>query len=733
MPERASLEPGRAGLEPLLEAESVAVVGASPRPGSFGERLLTELARSPRVPEITLVNPRYAGTSIRGRPVVASLLDLAEPVDLVLLAVGDASLEPVLLDAAERGDRSAVIYGSAVDRKSPADSPALRARLAAVARRAGMPLCGAGCMGFVSQHVRAIGYLERSPMPPGPIALVTHSGSAFSALLRTDRPFGYTLAVSSGQELVTTAGHYLDYALSLPATGIVALLLETMRSPEVLRLALARAAAAGVPVVALTVGSSEAGRAMVAAHSGALAGGDGAWEALFEAHGVLRVFDLPEMCDTIELLLAGRRAPRRACDAGGDTARIGIAAVFDSGAERALAVDVAAEVQVRFADVAPATLKRLGDLLDPGLEPCNPLDVWGTGAGTEAVLAGALATLAADEAVDAVALAVDLVPEYDGDESYRSAVLRAARESDLPMCVLSHVPAALDREAAARLRSAGVPVLEGTRSGLLAMRHLLELRDFTDRVPVQVPPLDPERAARAAAMLDAVPEDPLAGARVLAEYGIVSPPTLLARSPGEAVAAAGEIGLPVAVKTAAGVTHKADLGGVVLGVSTPEGVAAAYARLATIGPGVTVSAMAPEGVELSLGVVTDPLLGPLVVVGAGGELVELLADRVVALPPLDLAGARRHLGRLGVHRLLEGYRGRPPAALGEAAAAVVAMAQLALEIGDALQAIEVNPLSCSATGVLALDVLVELRPTAPSVRAAPSSGPPPVPSGVAGA
>ena len=193
-------------------------------------------------------------------------------------------------------------------------------------------------MGFVNvaRGLRAIGYLERENLRPGPVAFVSHSGSAFSALLRSHRGIGFSLAVSSGQELVTTTADYLDYALELDETRVVALLLETVREPERLRAALDRAAARDVPVVLLAVGGTPAGGNLVSAHSGALAGTDAAWEALVEAHGLLRVADLDEMADLLELLAAGRRVQPDGPDAGR-----GIATVHDSGAERVLVADVA--------------------------------------------------------------------------------------------------------------------------------------------------------------------------------------------------------------------------------------------------------------------------------------------------------------------------------------------------------------------------------------------------------
>ncbi len=219
----------------------------------------------------------------------------------------DAALEEQLALAAAAGSRAAVIFGNA---HSAGPRPDLRDRLAAIARGAGMALCGAGCMGFanVTYGLRAIGYTEPDPLPPGPVALVTHSGSVFSALLRARRGFGFTLAVSSGQELVTAAPAYLDYALSLPDTRVLGLVLEAIRDGGALRRVLGRAAEQDVPVVLLTAGSSAAGQAMVTAHSGALAGSDGAWEALARAYGVHRVSDLAEFADTMELFSAGRRA-----------------------------------------------------------------------------------------------------------------------------------------------------------------------------------------------------------------------------------------------------------------------------------------------------------------------------------------------------------------------------------------------------------------------------------------
>jgi acyl-CoA synthetase (NDP forming) len=696
----------------MLEARRIALVGASARPGSFGERMVAEVARSPSRPAVHLVNPRYR--QIGGHDCVPSLADLPDPVDLVLLGVPDAALEDQLTLAARRGDRSAVIYGNAWEAPGGAGGPVpLRGRLAATARGAGMALCGAGCMGFVNvaHGLRAIGYTEPDPLPAGPVALVTHSGSAFSALLRTRRAIGYTLAVSSGQELVTPAAAYLEYALTLPGTKVIALVLEAMREPARLRAALAAAAARDIPVVLLTVGGSAAGRTMVAAHSGALAAGDGGWAALAGAYGVHRVGDLAELADTLELFGAGRRArwPSGGAAVG---RRAGIATVHDSGLERAHTADLADAAGVPFAEIAPATTERLAGLLDPGLLPTNPLDVWGTGNDTEGLFTGSLTALAGDPAVAALALAVDLVPELDDDQSYPVAARAAAAATDLPVVVLANVPGAIDQEAASRLREDGIPVLEGMRTGLLALRHLLDhaaARDAGRHDPEGLG--SPGRSKAFRVMKGSGPLETSAALGLLQEYGIAVARVLPAASEAEALAAAGEIGYPVVLKTGEpAIAHKTEARGVILGLATPGALAAAYRDLAArLGPRVLIFETVPPGPELSLGLARDPDLGPLIVVAAGGTLVELLDDKAVALPPVTGAQAARMLGTLRASRLLDGVRGAPPASRDAVIRAITALSALAADLGDRLEALDINPLICGPDSAVAVDALLIRR------------------------
>ena len=667
----------------MLGARSVAIVGASTRPDSFGARMVTEARRSSA--RMHLVNPRYR--DIDGTPCVPSLSELDEVVDLVLLGVPDSAVLEQLEAAAASGARSAVLFGSA---------HGLQDKVAAVASAAGLAVCGAGCMGFVNNvlGVRALGYLEPHPLQAGSVSLVTHSGSAFSTLLRAGRGFGYRLAVSSGQELVTDTADYVDYVLGDPGTEVIALLLETPRAVPRLREVLLRAADAGVPVVVLPVGGSPTGRAMVAAHSGALAGEDAAWQAFCASVGAVRVRDLQELADTVELFSA-RRRPRQPG---------GIATVHDSGAERALAADLAHELGVPFAPLGESTVRTVEALLDDGLVATNPLDVWGTGADTRNLFGACLHALAADPAVAVTALAVDLVPEFDGDTAYVDAVLDVAASTDEPLAVLASVPSAIDRETATMLRANGMPVLEGTRSGLAALGHLA---GWPRDVGTPSVPTDEERRQRWLERLRTW--EPGWAFEMLTDYGVPVVASQTATTAEAVLAAAARVGYPVALKTLA-VEHKSEVDGVVLGVADSGALRRAYDDMATrLGAPVVVQAMVGDGVEVSVGLVRDAAFGLLLVVAAGGIMVELIGDRVVAVPPVARDRVLHLVDALQIRPLLDGWRGAEPTDVAALVDVIAAFSTLATELGDQLDALEVNPLIVSAGGAVAVDALVVVR------------------------
>ncbi len=457
-------------------------------------------------------------------------------------------------------------------------------------------------------------------------------------------------------------------------------------------------------MIALKVGRTERSKSMVTAHSGALAGEDGAYEALFDAYGVLRVATLDEMADAMELF----SSPRRVMTGGG------VASIHDSGGERALFVDLAADLGVPFARISDSTTGRIQAALDPGLEAANPLDAWGTGIDSDRIFVDCFQALHDDPETAALAFVVDMTRQGEPhDEGYLHVAREVFASTTKPFCILSNLASAVANDEAALLRDEGIPVLEGTASGLAALRHLLAYRDGRGRPPIVSPePVPGDVRERWRARLGSGEEmSELEGLALLADYGLATTDARGAASVDEAIAAAEDVGWPVAMKTAApGIHHKSDVGGVALGLTDPDGLRAAYHDVASrLGPSVVVAKMAPHGVELALGIVRDPQFGPLVLVAAGGVLVEVLHDRRLAIPPLDAARARALIDRLRIRPMLDGVRGTPPADVDALAHAVVRLSLLAADLGEQLDALDVNPVIVTPDGCVAVDALVVPR------------------------
>src|SRR5215211_1105369 len=293
-------------LRAMLEARSVALVGASPKSGTPGNQMVRQLTVGRFAGEAAAVNPKYE--EVEGVACYPTLEEVPFVPDLVLLGVGNWMLEEQMVAAAERGARGVVVFASGLE--DPPREPPLVERLRRIAREAGMVVCGGNCMGFadIERGLRALAFEERADLEPGGVTLISHSGSAFTALLHAERGIRFNLAVSSGQELTTTMADYVHYVLERDSTKVISLYLETVRDPENFAAALEAAAERDVPVVALKVGSAAVSAPLITAHSGAIAGDDAAYEALFDAYGVARVGTLNEMADLLELLGAGRSA-----------------------------------------------------------------------------------------------------------------------------------------------------------------------------------------------------------------------------------------------------------------------------------------------------------------------------------------------------------------------------------------------------------------------------------------
>jgi acetate---CoA ligase (ADP-forming) len=683
-------------LRAMLEARSVAVVGASSRFDSPGYHMMKQLIIGGFSGEVAAVNPKY--DEVEGIACFPSLGEVPFIPDLVLLGVGNRRLEGQMEEAARCGARGVVVFASGLE--DPPGDPPLTERLRSIAAEADMVVCGANCMGFadIEHGLRALAFEERADLEPGNVAWISHSGSAFSALLHAERGIRFNFAVSTGQELTTTMADYMLYALERESTRVISLFLETVRDPERFRLALETAAERDVPIVALKVGRTPISRRLVTAHSGALAGDDAAYEALFDAYGVARVGTLNEMADLVELLGTGRRATPG-----------GLAAILDSGGERAHLVDAAADVEVPLARPSEATLRDVSARLEPGLPAVNPLDAWGTDNDPYNIFLDCSRHLVDDPDTGAFAYVVDLHSDR-AERGHAWAAERVWASTQKPFAVVCGITSAIQECAAARLRSSGVPVLEDVTSGLRAFLHLFERRDARRLPSLALPdPVPRETVQRWREALAA--GEGLGEARaleMLADYGVPVARTAAATGLQGVLAAAGRLGYPVALKTVA-TSHKTELGGVTLGNRDEVALAAAYREMSSrLGPAVTVQEMVEPGVEMALGVVHDLQFGPLVMVAAGGMLIETLGDRRLALPPLDEVRASRLIDQLHARPLLDGVRGAPPADVNALARVLSRLSLLARDLGDLIGALDVNPVIVGPRGCVAVDALVEM-------------------------
>ncbi len=675
-------------LDPMLLAQSVAIVGASERRGSVGDQVVRQLITGGFEGAVYPVNPRYE--KLHGLNCTPDLRSIGRPIDLVILAVANAQLETGMAEAAEIGAGSVVIFASC--HGEAADGTPLRARLHEIAADAGIPICGGNGMGFLNLEagLRVCGFYQPPDLDPGAVTFLSHSGSLFSALLHNRRGIRFNLVASTGLEINTSMDRYMQWALERDSTRVIALFLETIRDPEGFRQALMAAEGRHVPVVALKVGASPRGRDAVTTHSEALAGDDAVYEALFEAHGVHRVRTMDEMADTLELFAAGRQATAT-----------GLGAVHDSGGERAMLIDIADRIGIALPELGEAASQRIANVLDPGLEPTNPIDAWGTGREAEGVFVECLSALAEEPAIGAVAFCVDLTTEEDRDSGYVTAPLVVAARSSKPVVVLGNLSTTIDPDQARAIRAGGVPVLEGTETGLIALGHL-----FDRHRRVGLPPL---------ARRTTTPGDPRPGAggevaalSVLASYGIPIPAFAEVGSVGDALAAGAMLGYPVVLKSTEAGDHKTDQGGVVSGIRSAALLEQAYREISgRLGPEALVAEMVGPGVEVGLGMVTDPQFGPVIILSAGGTMIEVLRDRVALLPPVDSTRALMALERLSMRPLFAGDRGRPGVDLGALADVVARFSELAVDSRGRLASIDVNPVIAGPERSVAVDALMK--------------------------
>ncbi len=697
-------------LDPLLRPKSIAVVGASPRIGALGNQVLKNLKQAGYDGKVFAINPKY--DVVEDFPCFKDFDALPETVEHAIFAIGDSGTEAAFDAALNHGIKAATMASALM--LDDDVKPVLKDRIAAKIQVHNLLVCGANCMGLFNftDKVWTGGFETRVHRTPGNVALISQSGSGMSGILDTDARINFNFAVSTGQELSVTLEDYLDIVLDREETKVVGLFMETSRKPAELRVALEKANRRGIPIVVVKSGRTEFSARMATSHTGAMAGSDDAFCALFDRYGVIRVDDTNDLANT--LILFAQPYP---------VGPGGLVSLHDSGGMRQLAIDLADKYSVPYASLSDACKNKLLAILDPGLPAENPLDNWGAGGPDfPSEAAEHLALMLAEPTAAIGAVMQDRNTDSSIDNSYIDYIRHAHTQTGKPVCFVSgHQGSGYDGKTIS-VTNEGFPVIDGFSNFIKAVGHVFAYRDFCSRDQRVAPEVDAALVLKWRPRLEtgtALGEHEASA--MVRDFGIPASPAIFVQTENDAVKAAHTTGYPVVLKTAEdGINHKSDKGGVFLNVNDGNSVRAAYDKLKTrLGPKVLVAPMVQvAGTEMILGMLTDPHFGPVVAIGIGGIHTEILKDIAFALPPFSADEAKRLILKLKLAPLLKGQRGAMPADIDAFATAAANFSAMVYALGDHFEEIDLNPVKVMEKGCIALDALIVPTQGIPETRRA---------------
>ena len=680
-------------LSPLLAPRSIAVVGATDRDDSYGGNVLRNLERAGYEGAVWGVNPKRE--RVLGRDCVPEISALPEPVDALVVAIPAAAVAGAVLAGAERGCRGAVVLSAGFG--EVASGRAHEAQLRAIAHAHAIPVCGPNGNGIVAVAARAAIWGDRiGPLEPGPVAMVTQSGNVGVNALGSRRGLRWHTVVSTGNQTVSDASDWLAALAERDGVRSVALFLESDDDGAKLAEALALCADRGVGVAVLKVGSSDAGARAAAAHTGSLAGDQRVFRALVEEAGAAWAEDFHDLLELAKALAEPGARPR------GDG---GLAVLTCSGGDSGVAGDQAAAAGLELPPLAPATGRLLAELLPEAATIANPLDytamIWGDAPRLREIVKA----VGDDPSIDQLLLCYDH-PD-DADESWiptREGLVEGASETTAATIIASTLPDLLDEQAALEFSRRGLPAIAGLRTALLCAGALR--RPLADPVRLR----EIAAATRSAARPEADQGewlDEAATKKLLRAAGMPVPEGATADDVDGCIEIARRIGWPVALKLSSPeIRHKSDAGGLALGIADEAALRTAYARLRSVAAGhgarLLVERMAEPGIELMIAARADTVV-PCLIVGLGGIWTEALDD--VAVIPLPAAPGRveRALRALRGAALLTGGRGAKPVAIAEVGEFAARAGELLLS--ERLTLLELNPVSVSGDGAVALDAV----------------------------
>jgi acyl-CoA synthetase (NDP forming) len=694
----------------ILRPESVAVIGASADVAKFGGRVMHYLVKHGFQGRLVPVNP--GRDSIFDMPCIKHISEAGAPVDVALLALPPAKLVAAVVDCAEAGVGACIIMTTGFAEAGP-EGEAAQDELMAIVQASGMRLIGPNCMGLISPHhnmaLTSSLVLEDNPLRPGRIGLISQSGALMVSMYNRadDAGIGFSACVSMGNQADLEICDFLEFLIDDPETAVICLYVEGLKDARRFLDLADRARAAGKPLLLTKTGRTEAGVRAAMSHTASLAGAYEVFATACQAHGVV-LLDDPDGMIELGDCLARWGAPL------GD----GIGVLSSSGGGAGNGVDRLSEAGLRIAALSDESRAALGEILLPP-QADNPIDIGGRTIDDPFECARrSVGIMAADPDVAVLWVVLTTTPFYD---KTTEVLATAAMASGKPFLFVV-TPGSAASGPRQVLRRLNVPFFDRMDDGIRILKGAMDYRALSGAevgtpsrppaLPSALPPLPHHHGQMTEPEVK----------QLLGAYGIPVTREKIAPDADQAVAAANHIGYPVVLKAVCrDLVHKSDIGAVRLGLRDAAEVKAAFgdiveavSRALPDGSieGCVVQEMSAPRQELLLGVKRDPQFGPVVVVGAGGVLVELLADVEMALAPFDIATARAMLERLAMWPLLKGFRGRKALDTEAAAAALSALSWLAHDYADHIAELDINPLGIGlkGDGVVALDGRATIDP-----------------------
>lgn len=716
-----SLEDVTWDLGPLLNPKSIAIVGAS-ETSFFASFLMKNLAQYKFEGDIYPINPKYP--EIFGRTCYASVRDLPEAPDNVVIIVRRELVLHTVKDAIERGAKSATIVSAGFGETDEEEWKQVEEELRDLSVAHRFPILGPNCLGAVSVYgnVGAFTAPIRGGIIEGNIALIMQSGGLLQGLALPfyQRGLGLSYAVSSGNNMSLDLADFIEYFLADPHTDVICAYVEGFKQPKKFERVARKALEVGKPIVVLKVGRSEKAAEAALAHTGSLAGSDRVIDAVFEKFGVVRVDDFDELIETAAVFSSNRNAAL--------PANSGIGIIAGSGGSVSLASDLAEESGVSLAELQEETRQKLVEILPPSAIVINPIDATAQILNDFDLFRQTMQVLSDDPNIGviiylmAVGLASNDTPQH---QKLLEIIIDVAKKIDKPLVISSLMSHSLDewqrQFLAGHKQFAYTQGIGKTLKAVQSLIHYSQFHHNYKRSASAAAALDSERQAKALHYLQSF------GRRVLTEYeskqllslyGIPVSKEVRVNSEEEAIKAAREIGYPVVMKIdSPDILHKTDAGGVRVNIANDEEAAKAYREIvdnarnykadATI-LGVLVQEFVSGGSETIVGVTRDKQFGSTIMFGMGGIFVEIFKDSVFKMPPLGEQDAREMVTGIKGYPVLAGARGKAPKDVQALTDALLKISSLVMELGDHIEEMDINPLLVlpEGQGVKAVDALI---------------------------